>query len=45
MARALPGTPFPDEVPCCLCPGEEVFDAEPHRLFITLDMDGVRVRG
>lgn len=39
------GTPFPDKVPYCLCPGEEVFDAETHRLFMTLDSDDGRVRG
>lgn len=40
MARALPGTPFPEEVPYCLSPGEEALDAETHRLFMTLDVDG-----
>ena len=39
------GTPFPDEVPYCLYPGEEVFDVETHRLFMTFDADGGRVQG
>lgn len=45
MAKVLPGTPFPDEVPFCLCPGEELFDAETHRLFMTLDSGDRRVQG
>lgn len=40
MARALPGTPLPEEVPYRLSPGEEVPYAETHRLFMTLDVDG-----
>ncbi len=40
MARALPGTPLPEDVPYRLSPGEEVPYAESHRLFMTLDVDG-----
>lgn len=40
MARALPGIPLPEEVPYRLSPGEDIIDAETHRLFMTLDVDG-----
>lgn len=40
MARALPGIPFPEGVPYCLSPGEDAVDAEAHRLFMTLVVDG-----
>lgn len=40
MASALPGTPFPEDVPYRLSPCEGVVDAEAHRLFMTLDVDG-----
>lgn len=40
MARALPGTPLPEDVPYRLSPGGGVVDAEAHRLFMTLDVDG-----
>ncbi len=40
MGRALPGTCFPEEVPYCLCDGDDLLDSETHRLFMTLDVDG-----
>ena len=43
MARALPGTPFPEEVPYALDPCEPMLDARAYGLFMTLDVEGGQV--
>lgn len=43
MARALPGTPFPEEVPYALDPCETTLDARVYGLFMTLDVEGGQV--
>lgn len=43
MARALPGTPFPEEVPYALGPCEPMLDARAYGLFMTLDVEGGQI--
>lgn len=43
MARALPGTPFPEEVPYALDPCDPMLDARAYVLFMTLDVEGGKV--
>lgn len=43
IARALPGTPFPEEVPYSLDPREAMLDARVYGLFMTLDVEGGQV--
>ncbi len=43
MARALPGTPFPEEVPYALDPREPMPDARAYGLFMTLDVEGGQI--
>lgn len=43
MARALPGTPFPEEVSYALDPCDPMLDARAYVLFMTLDVEGGQV--